>query len=185
MSETNTEGFDALLDVARHSLRNAAPLPAQVELRTYWSGVGFELFGRRLVVALEEVVETLEMPKLTRLPGVKPWVLGVANVRGRLLPVTDLAAMLGGERKRNGRRRVMVVERGELLAGLLVDDVFGIQHFPDEDRREVSEKPADLEPYLVGEFSSETHTWLACSMDKLISDSHFMMASSHHMIENN
>ncbi|WP_261862922.1 chemotaxis protein CheW [Psychrobacter sp. JCM 18900] len=31
------------------------------------------------------------MPEYTSLPLVKPWMLGIANIRGRLLPLTDLS----------------------------------------------------------------------------------------------
>ena len=175
MSSQST-AFDALVSVAQHSLRHAAGLPAQVELRTYWSGVGFELMGERVVVALDDVVETLELPHLTRLPGVQPWVMGVANVRGRLLPITDLAKLLGGERRKGAKNRVLVVENGDLFAGLLVDNVFGIQHFPEDEK--LSEECANtlLAPYVKGGYAAKDCLWSICSMSDLLQQSNFMSA---------
>ncbi len=64
------------------------------------------------------------------MPGVKPWVKGVANLRGRLLPVMDLGGFLGLElSKARKQRRVLVVEYNDLFVGLLVDEVVGMQHF--------------------------------------------------------
>lgn len=95
-----------------------------------WLGVVFELAGNRLVAPLGEVSEVLALPELTTMPLTKEWLLGVANVRGRLLPLTDLALFLGlksTERLKN--RKVVVIDKGEVFAGLLVDQVLGINRF--------------------------------------------------------
>ena len=46
----------------------------------------------------DEVVEILPMPQVTPVPGAQPWLLGVANIRGNLLPIVDLKQFLEGER---------------------------------------------------------------------------------------
>ena len=77
-----------------------------------------------------EVAEVLHEPRTSRVPGVQPWVCGVANLRGRLLPVTDLSAFFGlGPAAAGKQRRVLVLDHEELFAGLLVDEVLGLQHF--------------------------------------------------------
>ena len=179
---TDTTAFDNLLSVAQHSLRYAAGLPAQIERRTYWSGVGFELMGERVVVALDDVVETLELPTLTRLPGVQPWVRGVANVRGRLLPITDVAILLGGERRKGAKNRVLVVEQGELFAGLLVDDVFGIQHFPEDEILGEGCENEQLKPFVIGAYAAKDSIWSVCSMGEILSKSNFMSADQRSML---
>ncbi len=78
-----------------------------------------------------EVVELLHVPNWTVLPGVKGWVKGVANVRGRLLPIIDTEEFLGGQLVGPTKlRRVLAVECGELFTGLMVSDVIGMMHFP-------------------------------------------------------
>ena len=59
-----------------------------------WQGVVFEIGGQRLVAPMGQVSEVLSMPEYTSLPLVKPWMLGIANIRGRLLPLTDLSRFL-------------------------------------------------------------------------------------------
>lgn len=183
MSENPHSAFDALVDVARQSLRNAADLPAQVEIRTYWSGVGFELMGERLLVPLEEVVETLELPPLTKLPGVQPWVLGVANVRGRLLPITDARYLLTGEQASDRKKRVIVFERGDLFVGLIVDKVFGIQHFPDDELKSASLEHPSLKVLASGSFITEDQAWHVCTLERLLTETSFMTASRFAAIE--
>lgn len=52
--------------------------------------------GGRYAVPMDRVAEVGRPPHLTRVPGLPGWVLGVANWRGRVLAVLDLAEMLGG-----------------------------------------------------------------------------------------
>ena len=61
-----------------------------------WVGVGFRLGTERFLVPRGEVREVLMVPPaITRVPGAKSWVRGLANVRGHLLPVVDLKEFLG------------------------------------------------------------------------------------------
>lgn len=130
MSDVQTP-FQLLVDIDQRCRRLAAGLPAQQEAVQSWSGIGFRMGGRFFVAPMGEVGEVLHEPRYTQLPGVKTWVKGVANVRGRLLPIMDLCGFLGTElsplRK---QRRVLVVEHLDVFAGLIVDEVFGMQHFP-------------------------------------------------------
>lgn len=129
MAEPQT-AFNALLDLAQRSRRSARSLPSTVKVQPQWSGIGFTLLGRHFVAPLGEVTELLEVPSYTRLPGVQPWIIGVANVRGRLLPLMDLAAFFGG--KLEGQRkhfRVLVLEYGDFYTGMVVNSALGMQHF--------------------------------------------------------
>jgi len=170
-------GFDTLVDVARHSLSHASGLPAQIEMRKYWSGIGFQAMGTKIAVDLNDVVETLEVPTITKLPGVQSWLLGVANMRGRLLPVTDLSQLLGGPRTALRGSRILVIEKGDLFAGLLVEQVFGIKHFPEEEMRQDNNVAAEVAPFTQGHFLMDGIEWNLCSVDHLITESGFMQAA--------
>ena len=133
--------FELLLDLDERARTHAAGLPAQEEVRDYWSGVGFTLYGRRYVSPLDDVHEILHIPEtITEIPGAYPWVKGVANVRGRLLPLIDLAAFFGVEKSfgfentpvQASEQRALVIEQGDLYCGLVVDAVSGLQHFEAE-----------------------------------------------------
>ena len=52
--------FKTLATLAEISLSHAKGLPAQVDVKPYWSGVGFSLFGNRYVAPMGEVAEMLE-----------------------------------------------------------------------------------------------------------------------------
>jgi twitching motility protein PilI len=69
-----------------------------------------------------EVAEILKLPRYTLIPGVELWMKGLANVRGRLLPITDILMFLGRKSTvLDNKRRVLVVDHEEMFAGLIVD----------------------------------------------------------------
>ncbi len=58
----------------------------------------------------------------THVPGAPPYVAGLVQVRGRLVPVVDLRKRFGlGPIEHSIDRRVVVVQVGTRVAGLLVD----------------------------------------------------------------
>jgi twitching motility protein PilI len=71
----------------------------------------------------------LPLPPLTVVPFAKPWFRGVANVRGNLYGVIDMAAYEhNGAASGDANNRVMLVsERYAFNAALLVDRVFGLR----------------------------------------------------------
>lgn len=106
------------------------PLPSNERNEPEWQGIGYQVGGVRLVSAMGEVREVLQVPRYTPLPGVHDWMLGIANVRGRLLPVVDLHRYLGIEPTLPlSQARLLVVEAEGLTSGLLVEASLGIQHF--------------------------------------------------------
>nr|WP_255774766.1 chemotaxis protein CheW [Microbulbifer zhoushanensis] len=170
-----------MVDIANRAKAQAAGLPGRQEVKPYWSGIGFSLLGHRFVAPMDEVVELLEVPPHTFIPGVQPWVRGVANVRGRLLPLFDLAMFFGGSLS-SGRhqRRVLVVEHEKVYAGLIVDELHGMQHLALEYARRA---PGDLlepfAPMISGQFLRQQDRWLVFDMLALINDYQFMDAAAH------
>jgi purine-binding chemotaxis protein CheW len=80
-------------------------------------GVGGKSFGLPSGI----VREVARLPRLTRVPHAPPALLGLANVRGAVVPILSLAALVeqsGG----GGERRVVIVDNGEPI-GLAVDYV--------------------------------------------------------------
>src|SRR3546814_12949740 len=89
MSQSLT-AFELLLQIDRRCRLLGADLPSPPTHGDSWSGIGFRLGEHWYVAPMGEVSEVLHEPRYTHLPGVKPWVRGVANLRGRLLPLMDL-----------------------------------------------------------------------------------------------
>lgn len=176
-----THPFTILSEMAQASRQSAVGLPAQEEAQLYWSGIGFTLGGIRFVAPMDEVNEILRVPHFTRLPGVKPWVIGVANVRGRLVPIIELADFLGVENRSISRnRRILVIEIDEMLNGLIVDSVEGLQNIPVEDfvEQNVSDIPAQLENYVSGYYQRNRNKLSVFSMHNLVTSENFVAVAS-------
>jgi twitching motility protein PilI len=71
----------------------------------------------------------LSLPPLAPVPLTKQWFCGVANVRGNLYCVADMAAFLhqGAASGALANRLLLVAERYAVNAALLVDKVFGLR----------------------------------------------------------
>ena len=80
----------------------------------------------RFAAELSAVAEVGRVPTLTRIPGAPEWLRGVANWRGRLLPVLDLRTLLGAQATPLGpSARLVVLALDGVSAGVLVDAVEG------------------------------------------------------------
>jgi chemotaxis signal transduction protein len=84
------------------------------------------------------VLEIGEIGQLTAAPGASRAVLGIRTLRGDLLPVFDLAAVLGLPRG-EAARRMLVAERRGVRAGFAVDDVTDVYELPEADQEVDSE----------------------------------------------
>ena len=174
------EPFAALVALAQSSVHNAHGLPAQVDIKPHWSGVGFTLAGQRMVAPMAEVAEILSVPNSTRLPGVKPWVRGVANVRGRLLPLIDLELFFGGSLIGNRKQqRVLALEYGDMYTGLIVSEVHGMQHFPvDSFHTKIAEEFNPVRQFLAGAYRLHNRDWTVFSPFRLARDERFFNAAA-------
>lgn len=80
----------------------------------------------RFAVDLDRVAEVGRVPVITRIPGVPTWLAGLANWRGRILPILDLRTLLGADAfAAPATARVVVVTIESAVVGLLVDAVDG------------------------------------------------------------
>ena len=85
------------------------------------------LAGTRYSVAMEAVAEVGRPPHVTRVPGVPAWIAGVANWRGRVLPVIDLRVLLGAPSLELGvSGRILVLARDGVTLAFLAERVEGV-----------------------------------------------------------
>lgn len=140
----NQTPFEVLARYERLSLAHASDTrDRQMDAPGLWRGIGFRVGTRFLVSGIDEINELLAVPVLTPVPGTQPWLLGVANVRGNLVPVIDFARFLFGERTQSSdRSRLLIVRQGGGSVALLVDEVLG-QRTVDEGQRREAEREDD------------------------------------------
>jgi len=167
--------FDLLQSLEEQSKNSAKGLPQQTETRALWSGIGFILGGIEMVAPLTQVNEILHFPNLTLVPGTLPWIKGLANIRGTLLPVVDLQSYLGQPPiSLRQQSRILVIHQGELNVGLLVDEVLGLRHFDPEDRvTRIRKMNPEVKTHIRGAFKQNEKTWHLFDMSTLVDDPQF------------
>lgn len=137
-----------------------------------WTGLGVRVGERWLLVPQDDVREVITLPTLTRVPGAKPWLLGLANVRGNLLPVCDLRSLLESgaapvPTTRNSR--VLVYNSERRPAGFLVDEVAGYRQFTAaEQDRDARANGGLSAQHVIGAFQREGQPWIAVSLHRIV-----------------
>lgn len=174
-----SHAFEQLRNIETAAFRHAAPLPGKADAEPQWQGMGFQVGGLRLVSAMGEVSEVLKLPRVAALPGVKSWVLGVANIRGRLIPVIDLHEFLGmAPTLPMAQWRVLVVEQGEIVVGFLVEQSLGMQHFHEASLEDAPpEALGALRPYVRGAFRHGGRVFYEAELTSILEDDKFFDVS--------
>jgi twitching motility protein PilI len=91
------------------------------------NGVVLRFGGARYALDMAAVAEVVPVPVITRLPGVPPWLSGVVNWRGRVLPVVDLRPLAGATQgPLPTSARLVVLTHDEHEVGVLADFVPGL-----------------------------------------------------------
>jgi twitching motility protein PilI len=135
----------------------------------------------QFVANRNQVREVLMLPEaMTRVPGAKRWVLGIANLRGHLLPLIDVKMMFGSGRTSLRRiTRVISVNHREIPAGLVVDEVLGFRRFVDSELTMTWPQTAiRCDRFLSGAYRRGQDVWPILGLYDLIESNTFLQAAA-------
>ncbi len=175
MSAVNVS-FEKLQDYEQRSLTFEPGKIDGQENSGEWAGVIFRINDAHLACNVKQVHEFLPIPAYTPVPGTKPWILGLANVRGDLLTIVDLAWFLNGKRSTvSMRTRLLAASLRGRPIGLLVDEVFGQRHFvSDEGKKLQLPKKSPLRDFVQKQYRSGKDVWQELDLEALFSTSEFL-----------
>lgn len=112
--------------------------------------------------------EVMLPPSVSRLPNTALWLRGLANVRGALVPVLDLAGALGVARESSTPSYLLIFGQGETVMGLLID---GLPRLISLDAAtqlpELPEVPALLEGSVSAVYNHADRIWIDVESDLL------------------
>lgn len=179
MSELLIEPLDLLLELEQRYRQRSAGSEAGQGGEVVAGRLAMRCGQWRLCLTMEQVAEIMPLPMYTRVPGVKAWLTGIANLRGRVVTVIDLGCFLNGQATpKTKNNRVVVSQSDDWLYGLLVDEIIGMRHFANDAEQPIS---ADLDPiikpYTTTNFHSDGHDWLAFDVEALLQNEQFLNAS--------
>ena len=137
-----------------------------------------ECGGRGFLFPLQEAGEIFTMVPVAGVSHAQPWFLGVANLRGQLHGVVDLAGFLGMAARLDGRDQAMLVGFNASLdvnAALLVDRLAGLRG-EDQLSLEVGTAPGPSAPSFAGQrwCDAEGRVWQEISLARLVSHPAFL-----------
>jgi len=165
--------FELLQEIEHRSKGQFKGFLVEEEVKTEWLGVAFKIRGHTLLAPMTEVSEVFSPPNLAPVPGVKSWLLGIANMRGNLLPVIDLEGFLYGNNLARdfGNQRIIAVEN----AGLKVSAILGLKRFwIDEEVVAPSHIDRELQPFVDSAYRREAAHYGVFNVSKLVGNELFL-----------
>jgi purine-binding chemotaxis protein CheW len=85
--------------------------------------VVFTLGGEQYALPIQQVQEIIRYTQPRAVASSDHWVRGVLNLRGRIVPVYDLAARLGVTTEVSEESKIVIVESASQTTGVIVDEV--------------------------------------------------------------
>lgn len=108
--------------------------PIEDEDAQYVEFTEFTVSSERYGIENLFVKEVFSLKRFTCLPGVPAYVLGIVNLRGRILSVLDTRILfeLPGERREN-TGKIIVLRDDMMEFGVLADSIIGVRRYPVKD----------------------------------------------------
>lgn len=182
MSDINSPSdiIALLQDIELRSQKSVADQSEQDALHGSWTAIDFRIAENHYLIPLSETREVFPVPKqITAVPKSEPWVFGIANLRGELLPLFDLKYFLYGQAtKVNKRSRIVVINHPDLYSGILIDEVFGLRHFQHDPEKISTSSDSAISPYIDGTIAQQDTHWDVFSINKLTNEQRFLNAAA-------
>jgi purine-binding chemotaxis protein CheW len=119
--------------------------------------IGQEEFG----LDIQRIQEINRMVEITRVPNAPEFVVGVINLRGKVIPIIDLRKRFGFPQKESDKNtRIIVVELENMVVGFIVDAVREVIRIP----KNITEPP----PAIIAGIGSEYITSVAKMENRLL-----------------
>ncbi len=99
--------------------------------------VVFTLGAEQYALPIQQVHEIIRYAQPRSVASTVDWVRGVISLRGRIVPVYDLAARLGVNSELSEQTKIVIVETESETAGVIVDDVEEVLTIEDQQIEEV------------------------------------------------
>ncbi|MFQ3574333.1 MAG: chemotaxis protein CheW, partial [Thermodesulfovibrionales bacterium] len=123
--------------------------------------VTLTLGDEEYAVDILKVQEINRMKEITRVPNAPPYVEGVINLRGKVIPVVNLRSKFGlMEKEKDDRTRIMIMDIQGITMGLIVDSVSEVLRIP--------ESIVEPTPPMASNISSEFIRGIAKLDERLI-----------------
>lgn len=139
------------------------------------SRLGVMIGSRRVLVSLNQVSEVLPVPPIQNVPLTFSWFLGVANVRGNLYNITDLAQFMGlpPTPKSMKNRIVLINSETTTQAAIVIDSLVGLRSI---ETMKSKPKTKNKEAFFSQNSYEDVdgNEWLELDVEALVQDKAFI-----------
>ena len=136
--------------------------------------LGVVIGSKNVLINLQEISETLPVAEIHPVPIVKPWFLGVANVRGVLYAINDIAQMLEAKFTSisSNTRLLLISDSVSSNVAFVVEKMIGLRNINDMKLHELdAEESACLKSQTYQD--DENRIWHMLDCDKLVRSKEF------------
>jgi purine-binding chemotaxis protein CheW len=144
----------------------------------------FFLAGEEYAITILQVTDIIECGIVTRVPGTPPWIRGVHNLRGTVVPVVDLAIKFGLPATEITRRTCVViveirVDDEALIMGVMADSVHQVVELgPEEIQAAPAFGPRVRVDCVQGMTSSNGKFIVLLDIDRILACDEILTAAS-------
>jgi len=134
--------------------------------------VTFRLASEKYCINVMQVQEVLRMTEIAPVPGAPEYVIGIINLRGNVVTITDTRRRFGlGTREIDDESRIIIVEIKNSEIGILVDsvsDVVDLENSEIEAAPNVGNKESTK--YIKGVATKEGELLIVIDLDNFLTD---------------
>lgn len=171
--------FELLLELDQSSSRSREIAEQQLLSAGHFQYVRFRVAECYLMVKVISVSEILPLPPVTLVPFTKPWVIGVSNIRGDVIPISDFSHFLFEQGiDKNKKNKVIILKGVGFNTAILVDEVLGMSDVVlDDIDSDTSGTEEQLKPYIIGTVTRDEQTYSVMDSKALLTEPGFMKAA--------
>ena len=175
----NHSPLELLLSYQQRVLTIRADMPVVHTEREEWTGLAFRLGQQVFVSSMSDIEEIVDQPECSNVPNTKNWFLGIGNVRGNLIPVSDLHSFVHGEKSTSRREgRVLTCASGDTTVGLVVDEILGLRRFyVDEQTDNTTELPEAMGEYVDSAFQRDAAIYPVFQIKQFVHSNAFLQVA--------
>ncbi|MCL6447198.1 MAG: chemotaxis protein CheW [Armatimonadetes bacterium] len=128
----------------------------------------FQLNDQQYALPIHQIQEIVKMTAITRVPNTRPYVEGIINLRGNIIPVINMNRRLNlPVSGYDDATRIIVVELKGQKVGIIVDNVTEVGRFTENEVEPPSVVGDDVD-YLNGVVKKENNLWLLLNLEKVL-----------------
>lgn len=119
-------------------------------------------------VDIMKVQEIIKMSEITKIPNSDKSVIGVVNLRGKIIPVLDIGEMLGREPSEvNSKWKILIMKKDGGNIGALVENISEVKKIESSVIEEPPESLIDKNRALSGIAKKDEKLYMILDIDRL------------------